>query len=73
MIEQMQYQLKSVRLSGMAENLNIRIQEAKANDLTYEGFLQNLLEDELSRRKDRLLDRRMKQARFPFFRNTGRF
>ena len=45
MIEQMQYQLKSVRLSGMAENLNIRIQEAKANDLTYEGFLQNLLED----------------------------
>jgi len=73
MIEQMQYQLKSVRLSGMAENLNIRIQEAKANDLTYESFLQNLLEDELFRRKDRLLNRRMKQARFPFLRTLEDF
>jgi len=73
MIEQMQYQLKSVRLSGMAENLNIRIQEAKANDLTYESFLQNLLDDELSRRKDRLLNRRMKQACFPFLRTLEEF
>ncbi len=73
MIEQIQYQLKSVRLSSMAENLNIRIQEAKANDLTYEVFLQNLLDDELSRRKDRLLDRRMKQARFPFLRTLEDF
>ena len=73
MIEQMQYQLKSVRLSGMAENLNIRIQEAKANDLTYESFLQNLLDDELYRRKDRLLNRRMKQARFPFLRTLEDF
>ena len=73
MIEQLQYQLKSVRLSGMAENLHIRLQEAKANDLTYESFLQNLLDDELNRRRDRLLNRRMKQARFPFLRTLEDF
>jgi len=73
MIEQLQYQLKSVRLSGMAENLNIRLQEAKANDLTYEGFLQNLLDAELNRRRDRLLNRRMKQAHFPFLKTMEDF
>lgn len=73
MIEQLQYQLKSVRLSGMAENLHIRLQEAKANELPYESFLQNLLDDELNRRRDRLLNRRMKQARFPFLRTLEDF
>ena len=73
MIEQIQYQLKSVRLSGMAEHLQVRLQEAKANDLPYDTFLQNLLDDELSRRRDRLLDRRMKQARFPYLRSIDEF
>jgi len=73
MIEQIQYQLKSVRLSGMAEHLQVRLQEAKANDLPYDTFLQNLLDDELSRRRDRLLDRRMKQAQFPYLRSIDEF
>ena len=73
MIEQLQYQLKSVRLSGMAEHLQVRLQEAKANDLPYDTFLQNLLDDELSRRRDRLLDRRMKQAQFPYLRSIDEF
>jgi DNA replication protein DnaC len=73
MIEQLQYQLKSVRLSGMAEHLQVRLQEAKANDLPYDTFLQNLLDDELSRRRERLLDRRMKQARFPYLRTMDEY
>lgn len=73
MIEQLQYQLKSVRLSGMAENLDVHLQEAKANDLTYEDFLKNLLDAELNRRRDRLLNRRMKQARFPFLKTMEDF
>lgn len=73
MIEQLQYQLISVRMSGMAEHLQVRLQEAKANDLPYDTFLQNLLDDELSRRRDRLLDRRMKQAQFPYLRSLDEF
>jgi len=72
-IEQLQYQLKSIRLSGIAQNLPIRIQEAQANDLSYQSFLRNLIEDELSRRRERLMNRRLKQARFPFLRTLDEF
>lgn len=73
MTEQLQYQLKSIRLSGMAQNLPIRIQEAKANDLPYQTFLENLIEDELSRRRESLLNRRLKQAKFPYLRTIDEF
>ena len=72
-MEQLQYQLKSIRLSGMADNLQVRFQEARANDLDYQTFLQNLVEDELTRRRERLLSRRLKQAGFPFLRTMEEF
>jgi len=72
-METLVYQLKSIRLSGMAQNLNIRLQEATANDLTHLDFLRNLVEDELTIRKDRLLNRRTKQARFPYWRTIDEF
>lgn len=65
MIEHLQTNLKSLRLGGMAENLLVRCQEARANDLDYEDFIQRLIEDELSRRKNNLIARRVKSARFP--------
>lgn len=67
------YQLKSIRLSGMAQKLAIRIQEANANELSYLDFLRNLVEDELAVRKDRLLNRRVKQATFPYWRTIDQF
>ena len=65
MTEHIEYQLKSIRLSAMSQTLQIRLQEARANDLPYEQFLQNLIDDELSTRRDRLMERRLKGARFP--------
>jgi DNA replication protein DnaC len=64
-MEQLLYQLKSIRLSGMAERLPIRLQEAGARELTHVEFLSILVEDELERRRERLLQRRLKAARFP--------
>lgn len=64
-MDELIYKLKSIRLSGMTPKLNIRIQEAIANELSYLEFLNNLIEDELTVRQDRLLNRRLKQARFP--------
>lgn len=64
-MEQLKYQLKSIRLSAMAEALPVRLQEARANDLPHLEFLALLLQDELDKRKERLLNRRMKAARFP--------
>jgi DNA replication protein DnaC len=64
-MDELIYKLKSIRLSGMTTKLNIRIQEATANELSYLEFLNNLIEDELTVRQDRLLNRRLKQATFP--------
>lgn len=64
-MEQLQYQLKSIRLSGMANTLPTRLQEARANDLPHLDFLSLLVDDELTKRKDNLLNRRLKAARFP--------
>ena len=56
------YKLKSIRLSGMTQKLHIRFQEAAANELSYQDFLTNLIEDELTIRKDRLfLEKVMKK------------
>ncbi len=63
-MEQLQYQLKSIRLSAMAEALPVRIQEARANELPHLEFLALLVQDELDKRKERLLNRRLKAARF---------
>lgn len=72
-MEELFYKLKSVRLSGMTHKLNIRLQEAEANELPYLEFLDNLIEDELEIRQERLLNRRMKQAKFPFLKTVADF
>ena len=64
-MEQLQYQLKTIRLSAMASTLPVRLQEAKANDLPHLEFLSLLVQDELEKRKERLLNKRLKTARFP--------
>ncbi len=64
-MEQLQYQLKSIRLSGMANTLPMRLQEARANDLPHLDFLMLLVQDELTKRQDRLLNKRLKAARSP--------
>ena len=72
-METLVYQLKSIRLSGMAQQLNVRIQEASANELSHLDFLQNLVTDELAIRKNRLLQRRLKQAQLPELKTIDQF
>jgi DNA replication protein DnaC len=56
--------LKKLRLSGLAGTLSLRLQEAAANRLSHEEFLEILLQDELNVRQERLLGRRTKAADF---------
>jgi len=72
-MEQLIYKLKAIRLSGMTQKLNIRLAEAAANELSYWQFLNNLIEDELTVRQDRLLNRRLKQATFPYLKTMADF
>src|SRR3974377_424531 len=56
--------LNQLRLSGLAHSLSVRLQEAVANRLSHDEFLEILLQDELNVRKERLLGRRTKAADF---------
>ncbi len=56
--------LRQLRLGGMADALPIRSQQARAQNLGPMDFLALLVHDELQRRRDRLLQRRIKEAGF---------
>lgn len=54
--------LVKLRLSGMAKTLESRLVEAQASALAPIDFLSALVQDELTRRADRLIERRIAQA-----------
>jgi DNA replication protein DnaC len=56
--------LRQLRLGGAADTLNVRAQQARADSLGPLDFLGLLVHDELDRRRDRLVERRMKSAAF---------
>jgi DNA replication protein DnaC len=72
-IDTLQQTLKNLRLGGVALNLPIRLQEAKSHDLDYLDFLDNLINDELARRQENLLNRRIKLAGFPTLKTIDEF
>jgi len=61
--------LKQLRLSGMADVLDTRLVQAQADRMVHLDFLSVLVGDELQRRQDRLLAKRIKEASF---RDAGR-
>jgi DNA replication protein DnaC len=56
--------LKRLRLSGLLESLEVRLQEAAGHGLNHAEFLELILQDELAVRSDRQLQRRVKAALF---------
>jgi len=56
--------LRQLRLSGLAQTLEVRLQEAASHQLSHAEFLELILQDELLVRQDRLIARRTKAARF---------
>lgn len=61
---ELQRALRQLRCSGIAATLETRLREAQAEKLLPLDFLSRLVQDELVRRQDRLLERRVKQAGF---------
>jgi DNA replication protein DnaC len=56
--------LRQLRLSGMAGTLQTRLHQAQAEKLAPIDLISALVADELQRRQDRLISRRLKEARF---------
>jgi len=56
--------LKQLRLSGLSQTLDVRLQEAAANRLSHAEFLELICQDELNVRQQRLMARHTKLADF---------
>jgi DNA replication protein DnaC len=56
--------LRSLRLSGVMDTLELRNQQAIAEKIGYLDFLSLLIQDEVERRRMKQLERRLKRARF---------
>jgi DNA replication protein DnaC len=65
--------LKKLRLSGLAQSLDVRLQEATGNGLNHAEFLELILQDELAVRSERLISRRVTAAGFREFRPLEEF
>jgi len=63
-LTELQRSLRQLRLGGMAAVLETRLRQAQAEPMAPIDMLATLVSDELTRRSDRLLDRRRKLAAF---------
>ena len=70
---QLQTTLRQLRLSGLAQTLDVRLQEAAASRLGHAEFFELLLQDELNVRHQRQLERRTKAADFHGLKNLEDF
>ena len=61
---QLKPKLKALRLGGMLDTLDLRLNQAQQSSLGYLVFLEILLEDEINRRAQKALGLRLTRARF---------
>jgi len=69
----LQEYLKQLRLSGLAQSLEVRLSEASGNRLDHSEFLELILQDELAVRGSRQIERRVRAASFRETRNLDEF
>jgi len=60
----LQNQLKTLRLGGILETLDLRTQQAQKDDLGYLEFFQLIVQDEVERREAKKLNLRLSKAAF---------
>src|SRR5271169_2760221 len=65
--------LRQLRLSGLAQSLEVRLSEAAGNRLDHAEFLELILQDELNVRSSRQIGRRVKAAMFRETKNLDEF
>lgn len=65
--------LKALRLGGMLDTLEMRLQHAQQSQSGYLEFLEWLLEDEIARRDNKALALRLQRARFEATRTLAEF
>lgn len=72
-LRQVESYLKKLNLNGMADTLEVRLGGAQQEALGYLEFLEFLVQDEMERRHQKGLERRVKQARFQEVKTLAEF
>lgn len=73
MNDRLQSALHQLRLSGRAQSLDVRLQEAAGHQLSHAEFLELIVQDELLVRQERQIDRRVKAAQFREMKSLDEF
>ncbi len=71
MIDSLRNALKKLRLSGLLESLEVRLQEAAGHSLSHAEFLELIVQDELVVRSDRQSPAARQGRLFPGPENLG--
>ena len=73
MLELLQEQMKSLKLTRTAEELPLLVQEASKRELSYTDFLQEVVSKELAAKHERHTTMKTTMARFPFHKTLDSF
>jgi DNA replication protein DnaC len=73
MNDSLQKILRQLRLSGLAQTLDVRLQEAAGHNLSHVEFLELILQDELVVREERQINRRVNAAAFREVKSLDQF
>ena len=72
-LHQLENKMRMIKLSGMVETLNMRLDQAQKEGLAFTQFLEILLEDEVQHRANKRLATRLIRARFEEDKNLEGF
>ena len=61
---QLTARLKTLRLSGLLDSLDVRLEQARSSNMGYMEFLELIVQDEIERREATSLNQRLKRASF---------
>jgi DNA replication protein DnaC len=65
--------LKELKLTRIAEQLDMWLQEAARHEWSYNDFLLKLCQEELSSKQEKRCDLNIKQAKFPYIKTLESF
>src|SRR5271157_935315 len=72
-LHQLENKMRMIKLSGMVETLNMRLDQAQKEGMAFTQFLEILLEDEVQHRTNKRLATRLSRARFEEEKNLEGF
>ena len=72
-VQHLQEQFRHLRMTEASDELPVLLRNAEKMSWTYQEFLQELLTYELKRREEKNVEKRLKWARFPYYKTLNEF